>query len=206
MALNDINIECVVAIGKKLGIGVKDDKLPWHIPEDMKYFKELTTNHIVIMGHNTFRSLNCRALKNRVNIVFTRDTDLCQDTRTRMCNDEESPLYFVDDLNLCTSILLKYKEQTEDIRIFIIGGEQVYRLFEQYIDIIYLTEVYHDNAIDFESFFFPITHSYRLKEYTSLNKSSNQQMPFRHFVYCKDNNNNVKNTPDHTYLELCSKV
>ncbi len=61
----------VVAIDAQRGIGV-DNKLPWHLPEDLAHFKRLTSGHPIIMGRKTFDSIG-RALPNRHNIVITRN-------------------------------------------------------------------------------------------------------------------------------------
>lgn len=61
----------VAAIGKNRELG-KDNKLLWHISDDLKHFKEVTSGHVVIMGRKTFESIG-RPLPNRVNIVITRD-------------------------------------------------------------------------------------------------------------------------------------
>jgi len=65
-------ISIIVAISKNYAIG-KNNELLWHIPEDLKHFKELTTNKVVIMGQKTFESLPIKPLPNRINIVITDD-------------------------------------------------------------------------------------------------------------------------------------
>jgi dihydrofolate reductase len=59
----------VVAIDINKGIA-KDGKIPWHYPEDLKFFKELTTGHVVIMGRKTYESIG-HPLPNRINIVIS---------------------------------------------------------------------------------------------------------------------------------------
>ena len=61
----------IVAVGKNNEIG-KNNQLLWHIPEDLKNFKKITTGKMVIMGRNTYKSIG-RALPNRTNIVLSRD-------------------------------------------------------------------------------------------------------------------------------------
>jgi dihydrofolate reductase len=68
-----IKISIIAAIGKNRELG-KNNKLLWHIPEDLERFKKLTQNHVVIMGRKTFESLG-KPLPNRVNIVITRDVE-----------------------------------------------------------------------------------------------------------------------------------
>ena len=66
-------ISIIAAVSKNGVIGV-DNKLPWNLPEDLKRFKELTTNNVVIMGRKTYESIG-KPLPNRINIVVTRNKD-----------------------------------------------------------------------------------------------------------------------------------
>ena len=66
-------ISIIAAVSKNGVIGV-DNKLPWNLPEDLKRFKELTTNNVVIMGRKTYESIG-KPLPNRINIVITRNED-----------------------------------------------------------------------------------------------------------------------------------
>ena len=65
------HLTLIVAMDAQRGIGI-DNKLPWHLPEDLAHFKRLTSGHPIIMGRKTFDSIG-RALPNRRNIVVTRD-------------------------------------------------------------------------------------------------------------------------------------
>ncbi|MDP2656538.1 MAG: dihydrofolate reductase [bacterium] len=65
-------LSLIAAVGKNRVIG-KDNGLPWHLPVDLKHFKDLTTGHTVIMGLKTYESIG-RPLPNRINIVLTSDT------------------------------------------------------------------------------------------------------------------------------------
>jgi dihydrofolate reductase len=69
MALSGFTI--VVAIDKHHGIGI-DNRLPWHLPEDLAHFKRVTSGHTIVMGRRTFESIG-RPLPNRRNIVISRD-------------------------------------------------------------------------------------------------------------------------------------
>jgi dihydrofolate reductase len=68
------NISIIVAIAKNRAIG-KDNRLLWHLSDDLKRFKKLTTGHTLIMGRNTFLSLPNGALPNRRHIVITDQAD-----------------------------------------------------------------------------------------------------------------------------------
>ena len=66
-------ISLIAAISENRVIG-KDNQLPWHIPSDLRHFKEITSGHPVIMGRKTFESIG-RLLPNRTNIIVTREQD-----------------------------------------------------------------------------------------------------------------------------------
>lgn len=122
-------INIIAAVGKNLELG-KEGDLIWHIPNDLKYFKELTNNHVVVMGRRTFESLS-KPLPNRKNIVITHKS--------------------IDDKNVI--IINDYKEILNiDEDVFIIGGESIYKLFLPYADNLYLTEI--DNyCFDADTYF-----------------------------------------------------
>ena len=106
----------IVAIGKNREIG-KGNKLLWHIPEDLKNFKEITTDKTVIMGRKTFESIG-RPLPNRKNIVLSKNGD--------KESFEQKGIELYQNLENLTA---DYKNSEEEI--FIIGGEQIYREFMQ---------------------------------------------------------------------------
>ena len=106
----------IVAIGKNREIG-KGNKLLWHIPEDWKNFKEITTGKTVIMGRKTFESIG-RPLPNRKNIVLSKNGD--------KESFEQKGIKLYQNLE---NLIADYKNSEEEI--FIIGGEQIYREFMQ---------------------------------------------------------------------------
>ncbi len=124
-------INIIAAIGKNRELG-KDNKLLWHIPEDFKRFKTLTSGHIVIMGRKTYESLpeKFRPLPNRVNIVVTRNKNviegLINQTTAIFCNSIETAFD---------------KAKEFDDEIFIIGGASIYEQGIKYADKLYLTLV-----------------------------------------------------------------
>ena len=126
----------IVAVDKNWAIG-KDNKLLVSIPDDMKFFRETTTGKVVVMGRKTLESFpGGRPLKNRVNIVLTRD-----------------PQYTVKDAIVVHSKeelqqeLKKY--QSDDI--FVIGGESIYRMLLD--DCKHALVTYVDYAYDADTFF-----------------------------------------------------
>lgn len=82
-------ISLVVAMAENRVIG-RENRLPWHLPQDLKHFKSITTGHPVIMGRKTFESIG-RALPNRINIVITRKGDWSADG-VIVCHDVEEAL------------------------------------------------------------------------------------------------------------------
>ncbi|MBO7132486.1 dihydrofolate reductase [Candidatus Saccharibacteria bacterium] len=126
-------ISIIAAIGKNNELG-KDNQLIFHIKEDMKFFREKTNGHKIIMGHKTWDSLPGK-LKNRENIVISR-------------HDFEGPDAIVHDIN---QFIDKYKDSDEEV--FVIGGGTVYHQFLPYAKTLYLTEV--DKADPKATTFFP---------------------------------------------------
>lgn len=119
-------MKVIVAVDLNWGIGY-GGKLLQSIPEDMKFFKEKTIGNVVVMGRETFESLpGKKALKDRVNIVLTR-----------------SKSFNGDRLIVCNSIdeTLKELQKYENDKIFIIGGETVYKQFLPYCNELYVTKI-----------------------------------------------------------------
>ena len=139
-------ISLIVAIGKNNLIG-KDNNLPWYYPEDLKYFKKVTSNHPVIMGENTFYSIESRLghpLKNRKNIVATLNKDF---SYHKEGYDVEVVYDFIQWMK---------DHQDESEEYFVIGGKQIYALSLDYVDKMYITHVNRD--YDGNVFFPPIAY------------------------------------------------
>lgn len=107
-------ITIVVAMGKNREIGV-DNQLLWHLPKDLKHFKELTSGHPIIMGRKTYESIG-KPLPNRTNIVISRKND-----------------WFEEGILIVGSIkeALKFAKKIDE-NVFVIGGGTIY---EQTIDL-----------------------------------------------------------------------
>lgn len=118
-----MSISMIAAIGKNNELG-KDNNLIWHLPEDLKFFKETTTGHTIVMGMNTLNSLP-RKLKNRRYIVIT--------TKNIELDPDIKVVHSIDEL-------LEYIN-TLDEETFIIGGASIYNQMIDYSDKMYLTEV-----------------------------------------------------------------
>jgi dihydrofolate reductase len=114
----------IAAVDRKGAIG-KGGKLPWHYSADMKFFRETTTGHAVVMGRKTWLTIG-KPLKNRLNIVLSRDSNIEPQESLIVLSDIESVLSFNDSL-------------TTDL--FVIGGAQIYQAFLPHIEKWIITEV-----------------------------------------------------------------
>ncbi|HWF87826.1 MAG TPA: dihydrofolate reductase [Pyrinomonadaceae bacterium] len=114
----------IAAVDRKGAIG-KGGKLPWHYSADMKFFRETTTGHAVVMGRKTWFTIG-KPLKNRLNIVLSRDTNIDPQESLIVFSDIESVLSFNNSL-------------TTDL--FVIGGAQIYEAFLPHIEKWIITEV-----------------------------------------------------------------
>ena len=127
------NISIIACVGKNLELG-KNNDLIWHLPNDLKYFRKVTSGKTVIMGRRTFDSLP-GILPKRRNIVLQLPN--------------ENIIDGVEIFNDIPSILETVKEEDE---AFIIGGASIYRQFLDYANKLYLTEV-DEKCSDAEVFF-----------------------------------------------------
>lgn len=117
-------LSIIVAIANNNVIG-KDNKLIWHLPEDLKRFKNLTTGHTIIMGRKTFESLG-RVLPNRKHVILCNDMAL---------NIDDENVEVLPDI----SLLDKYINSEEEN--FVIGGATIYRLLMPYAKKMYITKI-----------------------------------------------------------------
>lgn len=115
-------ISIIVARAKNGVIG-KDNKLIWHISDDLKYFKKCTTGHPIIMGRKTFESFP-KLLPNRTHYVLTRDKNYKAQDEVKVFNDVET--------------LIKSLPEGEN---FVIGGVHIYKAFLEKADKLYITEI-----------------------------------------------------------------
>jgi dihydrofolate reductase len=123
-------ISFVVAMDENRVIG-KDNQLPWHLPEDLKFFKRVTMGHPIAMGRKTHESIG-RVLPGRENIVITRQPDY----RSEDC----TIFYSVEDF-------VKYSLNISD-EIFVIGGAEIFKETFPHVDRLYITLIHEDFAGD----------------------------------------------------------
>ena len=120
-------LSIIVAKAKNNVIG-KNNQMLWHLSDDLKRFKQLTSNHTIIMGRKTFESLG-RVLPNRKHIVFTQNPDF-------KVNNE--------NVEVVHSLLQVQEYIESDEEVFVIGGAMIYHLLMPYVTKMYVTEIHKD--------------------------------------------------------------
>ena len=154
-----MKVSLIVAISENGVIG-KDNDLIWHFPKDMKFFKDTTLGHHVIMGRKNFESIPHKysPLPGRINVVITRKTD-----------------YIAEGCKVVNTLeqALEIARQNGDKEPFIIGGGQIYKLALEtnLVDKIYLTKIHHHFEGDT---FFPELNS-DWKELTKLENKADEK-------------------------------
>lgn len=156
-------ISIIAAIGRNGELG-KNNSLIWNIPGDLKFFKDTTLNHKVIMGLNTYNSIG-RELPKRKNIILTDDL-------TKVCNDK---VILYDNLNE----LIK-KELNNNEENFIIGGASLYNYFYNYADRMYLTLIDEEDK-DADTYFPEI--QYNLWKQTELGRNEDNNIKYKHVLF-----------------------
>jgi len=121
---NKSNLITIIAAADENNVIGNDNKLIWHLSDDLKHFKNLTKDHHVIMGRKTFESMP-KALPNRTNIVITRNRD-----------------YVGENITVVSSLNEALEISKDDSQPFIIGGGEIYNLGIQVADRIELTRVH----------------------------------------------------------------
>jgi len=132
----DMIISAIVAVAQNNVIG-KNGAIPWYLPADLRFFKQTTLNHHVIMGRRSFDSIG-RPLPKRTNVVITRD-----------------PFFIGTGCIVAHSVeeALRIARDHGETEAFIIGGGEIYRQSMPFWDRLYLTRV--DAAIEGGDAFFP---------------------------------------------------
>lgn len=159
-------ISIVAAVADNYAIG-KGNKLPWHLPADLKHFRELTTGHAVVMGKRTFESLPNGPLPNRRNVVLTS-----------VMSEGVNEGYFEAD-SLEDAFYLCEKEE----KIFIVGGAAVYRQSLEIADSLYITWVHHEFSADI---YFPEVDFSKWEEVSRQDMPADEKNPYPYsFVHYK---------------------
>jgi dihydrofolate reductase/thymidylate synthase len=112
------------------GLIGKDEKMPWYLPNDLKFFKEKTLDSNIVMGRKTYEGLGKKTLPNRKNIVLTTNKDYDSE------NEDVLVLHSIDEV-------LDYAKSS-NLKTNIIGGASIYKGFQPYINEVYVTKIDHE--------------------------------------------------------------
>lgn len=161
-------ISLIAAVAENNVIG-KNNDLPWHLPADMKYFRDTTMGHCVIMGRKNYDSipLKYRPLEGRSNIIVTRQKDF----KAEGCIVVNS---LKDALSEC-----KKRNETE---VFIIGGGDIFRQSMDIADKIHYTKIHH--TFEGDAFFPKLDESkWKLVSKKDLQPDAKNRFPFSFCIY-----------------------
>lgn len=146
--------------GKKRALG-KDNDLLWHLPNDFKHFKSLTTGHPVVMGRKTYESIG-RLLPNRLNIIISRNKDFHVEGAKVFHDFQDAETYLLN-------------QDTQ--KAFLIGGGQLYKEFINKMDMLEITEVHSEFEADT---FFPEIDTQSWKEVSRKTNTMDEKHKFNY--------------------------
>jgi dihydrofolate reductase len=187
-------VSFVVAVGNDNQIGLDND-LPWRLKSDLKRFKEITLNHYVLMGMNTFMSLPV-VLKDRNIIVLSKSyfTDFENVDSKNYTKEQEQlslkiqkfkkhvPVKFVENIDNC----LAYLNEVQCDELMVIGGAQIFNLFQDkdLVNKVYLTKVNYSGKADV---FFPEMNfsNWKVIEKNNFYKDQNNDFDYEYITYTK---------------------
>lgn len=145
----------IIYASSRDGVIGRNNELPWYLPEDLKKFKEITSSgqyNVVLMGKNTFNSIG-RALPKRENIVLTTDVTFSAENIITKTSIKDALSYIKE----------REKEIGQEMDVFVIGGEIVYKKFMEREE---LSKIYHtavETAVkDGDTFFIPSLSGFEL--------------------------------------------
>ena len=152
-------ISMIFAIGENYELGY-NNKLLWHLKDDLINFKKLTLNKTIIMGRKTFESLG-RLLPNRKHIVIS--------------NNYKTDLEDIEITNDVKEIINRYENSEEEV--FIIGGASIYKLFEDYASKLYITRVHEKfNKAD-------VFYEYNIENFIEVDKVTYKKDEYNDYNY-----------------------
>lgn len=154
-------LSLIVAVAQNRVIGL-NNTLPWHLPEDLKRFRALTTGHHIIMGRKTYESLN-RLLPDRTTVIVTRNQ-----------------AYEVPGALIANSLEQAIALAVNDNEAFLIGGAELYQVGLQLADRLYITEIEAEFTGDA---FLP---EFELQDWQEVSREesiSAKGLPFRYVTY-----------------------
>ena len=166
-------LELIVAISNN-GIIGKKNEIPWYIPEDLQRFKKITQGTKVIMGRKTYDSLPNKPLKNRTNIVITKEPE----KYAGLASDNVIYGNIADIFTILSTI-------HKDERICIIGGCEIYSLFWKYCSIFHITIVDEiiEGDVQFPYSIEEIENTHTLQEKSEIQFSRNNHTPYYYSTY-----------------------
>ncbi len=124
-----MKVSLIAALAENRVVG-RNNQLPWHLPEDLKYFKRMTSGKAIIMGRKTYESIG-KPLPNRTNIVISRNPDFTAEGIKVVSNLKEA-IAFAEDVNFVNAM----------DEVMIIGGAMIYEAALPLADRLYLTHVH----------------------------------------------------------------
>ncbi len=157
-----MKVALIAAFAQNLVVGI-DNTLPWHLPEDLKYFKRTTSGKAIIMGRKTYESIG-RPLPNRTNIVVSRNPQF-QAEGIVMVESLEAAIKHAESVNLINGI----------DEVMVIGGAAIYEAALPLADRLYITHV-HAN-VDGDAFF-PKVNFEQWNEVSIENFNKDESNPF----------------------------
>lgn len=157
------NLSLIVAVAHNNVIGI-NNTLPWHLPEDLKHFRALTTGHHIIMGRKTYESLG-RLLPGRTTVIVTRNKD-----------------YKLEGALVAHSLEAAVDLCLNDDEAFVIGGAELYQDGLKLANKLYITEVDLEVAGDA---FFPAIDQQLWQETSREAHTSAQGLPFTYLIYTR---------------------
>lgn len=146
------------------GVIGKDNRLPWHLPEDLKFFKQTTTGHKIIMGRKTYESIG-KPLPNRENIVLTQNK-----------NFSAPGIKIVHDAK---QLIMECQQSSEEI--FVIGGSNIYLLCLSHADKIYQTLIHLGPGpeIEGDAYFPPFEKQFRLAKQGPILSAADSELKYQ---------------------------
>jgi dihydrofolate reductase len=165
-----MKISLIVAVAENGVIG-KNNDLPWHLPKDMKYFRDTTMGHCVIMGRKNYDSIpeKYRPLEGRTNIVVTRNKEFKAENCIVVSSIEKA---------------IEEARKKNDDEIFIIGGADIFRQSINLADKIYYTKIHH--TFDGDVFFPKLDEKkWKLISQKNIEADAKNQFSFSFCVYEK---------------------
>lgn len=189
-----MSLNCIVAFDSNYGIS-KNGKIPWYINEDLKHFKNITLNHVVVMGRKTFDSLpdSFKPLPNRINMVITNNDNLIN------CNKYNDTQF--DNLYNTKDKINTFIKNGH--HVFVIGGSDIYNYFQDSYDNMFITHI--DKNFECDNSIKPPSFKYSLVYYSKKFISNNIKYRFLEYKkttsYITDKYNH-----DVVYRSLVNKI